>query len=335
MILKPQQLGEASLEKEELSFDKKTCRKFGPCGVGKKAIYLNSFYIDRMYYVKLSSIRRCFKRIAMSKGGFSGKGIFATIPYLVVEYDNGQEKQCNFKQEEQVDALLAYLKETHPQIPLHSAPAEKRLREKQRALEAKKAKLASASAREEIRTLEQSRAYLEKRPELSNELSIAARRRRAYDRSNPTYKWAAFFITLFGAASFFYGIYALATHAGFGVYFLLFGLAAIFLFSSANVLPTAQNNRRAVEERLQEAVTAMELHIKGDADFPVPARYAHPVVLKRMIEILADDRAKTIPEALEILKSDLKSVNADVEVEQEEYDEIVAIKSLFLVADYK
>ena len=84
-----------SLEKEELAQDKKHCRKFGPCGVGEKAIYLNSFYFERRYYIPLTSVKRVFKRVAMSKGGFTGKGLFATIPYLVVEYDNGEEKQCN------------------------------------------------------------------------------------------------------------------------------------------------------------------------------------------------------------------------------------------------
>ena len=41
-MLKPQRLGNLSLPDMELTEDKKTCRKFGPCGVGKKAIYLNS-----------------------------------------------------------------------------------------------------------------------------------------------------------------------------------------------------------------------------------------------------------------------------------------------------
>ena len=47
MIFKPAQLGMAKLDKQELVEDKKSCRKIGPCGVGKKALYLNSFYIDR------------------------------------------------------------------------------------------------------------------------------------------------------------------------------------------------------------------------------------------------------------------------------------------------
>lgn len=41
------------------------------------------------------------------------------------------------------------------------------------------------------------------------------------------------------------------------------------------------------------------------------------------------------PEALDAVKARLQAVNADVQVEQEEYDEIVAIKALFLNHDYQ
>lgn len=92
MIFKPAPLGFARLDPNALAEDKKNCKKIGPCGLGEKAIYLNSFYIDRRYYLPYSSITRVFKRVAMSKGGFSGKGMFASIPYLVVVYDDGQEK---------------------------------------------------------------------------------------------------------------------------------------------------------------------------------------------------------------------------------------------------
>ena len=51
MIFKPRCISQTSLTKEELIKDKKNCRKFGPCGVGEKAIYLNSFYFDRRYYM--------------------------------------------------------------------------------------------------------------------------------------------------------------------------------------------------------------------------------------------------------------------------------------------
>ena len=109
MLFKPAQLGLAKLNADELEADKKACKKIGPCGVGKKALYLNSFYIDRRYYLPYGSITRVFKLVAMSQGGFTGKGMFASMAYLVVEYDGGKQKQCNFKDERDVDALLELL----------------------------------------------------------------------------------------------------------------------------------------------------------------------------------------------------------------------------------
>lgn len=178
-------------------------------------------------------------------------------------------------------------------------------------------------------------AVFGKRPELYRELSSCAKRKRTYDKSNPAYKWAAFFITLMGIAALVYGIYALVTKAGFGIYFLLFGLAAIFFFSSANVLPTARNNRRYVEDRLKKAIEAMYRYIAEYPKFPLPACYAHPAVLRRMIDIIAEERTRSVAEALELLKQDLKAMNSSVELEQEEYDEVMAIKPMFLVKDYE
>ena len=107
--MKPRRLGNVSIPDEELIKDRKECKKIGPCGIGKKAVYLSSFYIDRRYYIPISSVKRIFKRIAMSKGGFTGKGVFGTLSYLVVVYEDGKEKQCNFKHEEDVDRFLAYI----------------------------------------------------------------------------------------------------------------------------------------------------------------------------------------------------------------------------------
>ena len=56
MLFHPAQLGLAHLDKATLEADKKACKKIGPCGVGKKALYLNSFYIDRRYYLPYGSI---------------------------------------------------------------------------------------------------------------------------------------------------------------------------------------------------------------------------------------------------------------------------------------
>lgn len=335
-MIRPQRLGKDTLPENELKEDKKSCHKFGPCGVGQKAIYLNSFYIDRQYYVPMKSVKRVFKRIAMSKGGFTGRGVFATLPYLVVEFDDGRQKQCNFKHEEDVDRILAYIEDNFPDIPLHSEAAEQKLREKERNLEKKRlAGNISDTARNNISILDNAIKYLHKDSDLYMNLSQSAKKKRVYDRSNPAYKWVALAITIIGLGAFFYGVYSVITHAGFGIYFLLFGLAAIFLFSGASVLPTSKNNKHYIEKQLVRSIDDMQRYIKTYPDFPVPAHYAHPVVLKRMQDILKDKRAETMSEALEVLKNDLKALNSSVVVEQEEYDEIVAIKPMFLVMDYK
>lgn len=130
--MKPQRLGNVSIPDEELIKDRKECKKIGPCGIGKKAVYLSSFYIDRRYYIPIDSVKRIFKRITMSKGGFTGKGVFGTLSYLVVVYEDGKEKQCNFKYEEDVDRFVAYIEEKYPDIPVHSLEAERKLAEKEK-----------------------------------------------------------------------------------------------------------------------------------------------------------------------------------------------------------
>lgn len=333
--MKPQRLGNVSIPDEELIKDKKECKKIGPCGIGKKAVYLSSFYIDRRYYIPISSVKRIFKRIAMSKGGFTGKGVFGTLSYLVVVYEDGKEKQCNFKHEEDVDRFIAYIEE-YPDIPVHSLEAERKLAEKERWLaEKQRERNVSEETKRCLVKLEQAEQYLKKQSDIYMDLSQSAKKKRTYDRSNPAYKWVALAIVLMGGAAFVYGIYALTTHAGFGMYFLLFGLAAIFLFAGANVLPTSKNNKNYIEKRLTESISQMEEYIRVYPDFPVPAHYAHPIVLKRMQEIMKEGRARNIPEALQVLKKDLKALNSSVVVEKEEYDEVVAIKPMFLVMDYK
>ena len=183
--------------------------------------------------------------------------------------------------------------------------------------------------------LERAENYLKKQSDYYMDLSLSAKKKRTYDRSNPAYKWVALAVVILGIGAFLYGIYSLLTHAGFGMYFLLFGLAAIFLFAGANVLPTSKNNKKYIENQLERSIQQMEAYVQKYPDFPVPAHYAHPFVLKRMQDIMKDGRAQTIPEALTVLKDDLKALNSNVTVEKEEYDEIVAIKPMFLVMDYK
>ena len=329
----PVKLGNTTLPPEVLKADKKSCKRYGPCGVGEQALYLNSFFIDRRYYVALESVRRVFKRVAMSKGGFTGKGAFGSIPYLVVELDDGSQKQCNFKHEEDVDLLLAHMARACPDIPRHSVEAERRLREKAEREAKRYLKQLTPQAQAARETLEQAQQLLEEYPEQTAKLSTAAKAKRVNDRSNPAYRWVALAIIVAGIAAVVYGIMALIRGENVGVYFVLFGLAAIFFFSGAHVLPTAKNNKKAIAQEWERSISDVAALLPED--IPVPARYAHPVVLQRMIRVLREGRAQSVGEALNVMKKDLKALNASVQVEQEEYDEVVAIKPMFLLWDYE
>ncbi len=335
MSITPKALSQKTLEKNILQQDKKDCRRFGPCGVGKKALYLNSFYLDRIYYVPFDAVKRVFKRVAMSKGGFTGKGLFATMSYLVVVYDNGTEKQCLFKREEQVDEMLAWIGKEHPGMPLLSEEAEQKKARRAAEEAARPRPVISKEAEQCALQLEQAKKFLDKRPDLTGALTRCAKAKRVNERSNPAYRWAALAIVLMGIVTIIYGIYTVVIKAEAGLYFLLFGMAAVFLFAGANVLPTKRNNKNYIDQQWKNACEAVERHIRAYPDFPVPARYAHPVTLTRMIRAIRDARAEDAQQAFEIVKQDLKALNADVQVDQEEYDEVMAIKPMFLVEDYK
>ena len=337
MLFKPAQLGLAKLGAAELEADKKACKKIGPCGVGKKALYLNSFYIDCRYYLPYTSITRVFKRVAMSAGGFTGKGMFASMAYLVVEYDGGKQKQCNFKDERDVDALLDVLAKEQPQIKRLSAAGEQTVQKKEAEKAARKLPELTKDAEHSLTVLRRAKEYLEAKPEISDELSAAERRKRAQLQSKPVYRYVALAIFLFGLVAAAYGLYAITNHVGnYGIYFALFGFAAIFLFSSYNMLPTARNNHSAIMKRADRAEQAAADYVKRypNGAFPVPSYYAHPTVLKQMMDAIEEGRAVTVPEALEAVKARLKALNADVQVEQEEYDEVVLIKAMFLNHQY-
>ncbi|MFR5243680.1 MAG: ATPase P, partial [Clostridium sp.] len=60
----------------------------------------------------------------------------------------------------------------------------------------------------------------------------------------------------------------------------------------------------------------------------------HPVTVERMQRAVREGRAESVEDAFDVVKNDLKKTNADVSVTQEEFDEIMAIKPVFLVRDY-
>ena len=337
MLFKPAQLGLARLDSAELEADRKACKKIGPCGVAKKPVSEQLLHRPPL----LPALHQHHPRVQAGShecGRLYRQGNVCSMAYLVVEYDGGKQKQCNFKDERDVDALLELLAKQQPQIRLLSAAGEQALQKKAEEKAARKLPELSEDARHTVTVLRRAKEYLDAKPELSNELSAAQRRKRAQLKSKPVYRYVALAIFLFGTAAAAYGLYAVFTHTGsYGVYFALFGFAAIFLFSSYNMLPTAHNNNSAIMKRADQADAAMAEYVKHypNGSFPVPSCYAHPIVLKRMIDAVEEGQAVTTAEALDAVKARLQAVNADVQVEQEEYDEIVAIKALFLNHDYQ
>lgn len=284
MIFRPAPLGREALDKDTLTADRKACKRFGPCGVGEKALYLSSFYLGCRYYLPYGGISRVFKRVAMSKGGFSHKGVFASIPYLVAEYDGGREKQCVYKYEEQVDQLLACLKQLRPEIKQVSAAAESRLAERE---QSPKPEL-TEEARDTLKSLRAAETVLETRPELYQALSESARRKRQL-------------------------LLAAGQRRGGKI--------------KTREQPILEQAARAQEEMAQ--------FLNGRQDVPLPPRYAHPIVLRRMERAVEAGRAVTVDQALEIVKADLKALNSSVEVSRAEYDEVTAVKALFLNENYR
>ena len=332
MIFTPSPLGSRTLTPEVLKADRKDSVKFGPCGVGKEALYMGTNYVDRCFYVPWREVKRVFKRVAMSQGGFSGKGAFGALAYLVVQFGNGKEKQSRFRHEADVDRLLALVEQTHPDIPTHSAKAERKLAEA--AEEKRYLKELGEDAERAVNELRDAKSYLEQRPSLSNLLAAAAKQKRIVDNFPPAYRVIGAVLAAVSVLAMLYGVYALTQRRTAATYFILGGIALFFFTLSSNMLPSKWNSKKQGQKDWDEALAGMRDYLAAKPDFPVPPQYAHPIVLERMIRVLREGRAKDVPGAYSVMKKDLKALNSSVKVTQQEHDEVVAVKPLFLVCEY-
>ncbi|MCR4891865.1 MAG: ATPase P [Lachnospiraceae bacterium] len=335
MIFRPILFGSDPLDPEILTADRKAAEKYGSCAIGERALYLGGPFMDCRYYVQYKEISRIFKRVAMSKGGFTGKGIFGSIPYLVVELENGTSRQCSFKREEDVDRFILAFSRIFPDVPVHSKVAERKLQEAREREAARYVKNLSDKARDTIGDLRSAQSFLHEQEEVPLRLSAAAGQKRIIDRISPTYRGVAIAIFLLAVAALVFGIVSLVGKKGYAVYFVLFGMAFVFFTISSRVLPTGKNNRRFAQKQWDEALSSSRERIAGYPSFPIPAQYAHPIVLERMIRVIREGRAEDVGEAYRLMKEDMKALNSSVTVSQEEYDEVRTVKPLFLVMDYK
>lgn len=329
-------IGKTPLDRDTLSLDKRRALRVGPCAIGDKALYVNSFYIKRMYYVVYEDIDRVYKRVAMSKGGYTGKGIFGSMAYLVVQMKDGTEKKCNFKHEDEVDLLLGQMKKEHPDIPVHSAEAERRLKEAEEKELASYLKELSPEAEKAVKQLEGAKSMLQIRSGLSENLSASARRKRSSDLSNPFYIYVAILILAAAILSAVIGMFLyLFMDVRGAIFAVLAGFTFTFLVVSSRVLPTGRNNKALVQKEWDEALRDMRIFLEDEKDFPVPPQYAHPIVIDRMIRTIKKGYAVTAEEAYVYVRDELKRLDASVKVSQKEYDEIVTVKPMFLVCDYQ
>ena len=331
----PVLFGNQSLPQDTLKADRKASLKIGPLGMGRRALYLNSFFFSRRYYVLWNEVKRVYKLVAMSKGGFTGIGAFGAMSYLVVELRDGRSKRCQVKYEIHVDEALEWIAKNHPEIPTRSVTAQNKLDAAKAEAEARLKKDLSAEANENIRILEDAEQYLEAEPLLYRTLQGRAGKKRVQDTVSPGKR--ALGITIFTGSllALAAGIPLMTRNHPAGIYMVMLG-AAFFLFSSVgNLVPVGRNSPKRIQKEWESAVADCEAYIGKRDSFPVPGRYAHPVVLRRMARVIREGRAEKIPEALEVVKSDLKALNRSVKVSQQEYDEVVAVKAMFLVSDYQ
>ena len=92
------------LPKEAWKADYSAALRFGQAALGEQALYISGEGSLRLCCIPLAQIECVFKRLAVTKGYFSG-GVFGALPYLVVRYSGG-ERVFRFRREEELDLLL-------------------------------------------------------------------------------------------------------------------------------------------------------------------------------------------------------------------------------------
>ncbi len=324
----------SDLSPEELKKEKQQMVKIGRMGVSDRAVFLSSMLADRSRYVLFSDMNRIFKQVAMSKGGFTGKGVFGSMAYIVVEMKSGHQVKCPVQVEQYADALLEEVSKRCPELPVHSREAEQKLRAAAEEEKARYVDHLSAGAEATIEKLEDEKQLLERKPELYRNLAASAKQLRIVQRVNPSAKWVALIVMIMAICATVFGIVRVVQGGTTAIYIVFFGFAIIFTLAASRVLPNAQNNVEKVREANAGAITQMESALSGE-ELDVPARYAHPIVLDRMIRVIREGRAETAAEALDLVKKDLQALNSSVTVSQKEYDEVVEIKPMFLNCNYE
>ena len=327
-------LSSRTLTREELAQDRKTVRRYDQCGLGDRAVYMGSLMHPRRYYIPYESITHVFKRVAASN--LSGKGFLAPVLYLVVRYDDGREQQCSFRYLQDCDKMQNELARIRPDICQLSPEGERRQKEREEREKRLKNTPLSDEAASARKALEKARRLLQKSPSLYEQLAAMAKLKRRADSVRPVYQYTALGVLLCGAALMIAGAVVIRSGQGMrGIILALFGMMLMFIMVNSRALPSRITNRRRSQREYDAALAALENSLRSCPDFPLPIHYAHPYVCDRLIRILREQRAETVPEALEVLKEDLRAMDSSVALAGDEYREVVTIKPLFTCRNYE
>ena len=184
-------------------------------------------------------------------------------------------------------------------------------------------------ARAAVDDLTRAKRFLDKRPEIGEHLSTAARRKRSVDGVKRSNVALAVTILIGSVVAIAGGILGLVSgDRSWSIYLPLFGVAFALFTLAAGVVPTVQAEWDSAVDETREYVSAYP-------SFPLPGAYAHPIVLERMIRIIREGRARDVDEAFEAMKRKLRQLDHTKTVTQQEYDEIVAVKPMFIVMNYQ
>ena len=196
----------------------------------------------------------------------------------------------------------------------------------------------SENAEKAIRALDRDETNLKKSPGLYENLSGIARIKRKMDLIKPAYQWIVFIILLAGIVGFVAAIvmrqHGIITSTA-SVITMLICAMIIILMINTKILPGPVKNKKNVTRDYEQALHDMDHFVKGFNDYHLPARYSHPVVIEMLRRIILEGRAETIDDALMTLKQDLKEADNTKVVSREVYEQIVTVKPMFTVADYK
>lgn len=349
-MLKPRLVGLTPLDPQILHQDRKSCQKIGPLGLGDRALYLNQWILDRTAYIAYEDLTRAYKRVAMSKGAYTKKGVFATLSYLVLVLTTGKTVVTRLKYEADIDSFLLALKERRPELPTVYEKADaategagvaaeeaRILAEKVGAGISRETTVSeedlSPLARKTLLQLRKAQKYMEDDPSWANRLVYRAKEVRRLSQLPLTYYYGGLAVGALALVLTGAGVWGRLHQLTWTLYLILLGASLLVFVIASQVLRTGPFHRARAEAAWQEAVAQMADFLQGfGKDFPLPPTLAHPLVLVWMERTVLSNSANTPAQALQLVTASLQAMDASVTVSETTYQEVTTIKPLFLVS---